>query len=141
MAHRNGSTQPIYDVVYVIRDDEEDTDAAMPEFIAVVPPETTWSWRPDLFSPESFDAPSEDAKFAVYELKDAEDRSLYIGSLKNPALGGRVNQRAYVTFRDGRGLSWQRDVHGRLTRTMRRVDSAPRPNRVTGRIRPWFSRR
>lgn len=116
---RNASTQPVYDVLYVVHDGYE-SDAAMPEFIPVVPPETTWAWSPGLFGdPEG----------------EPEDRAL------------AINARPYMTFRDGRGLSWQRDVHGRLIPTRRPVDWAPRPNRLTGRIfwygdegRGWYPR-
>ncbi|MDQ4033958.1 MAG: hypothetical protein M3332_17640 [Actinomycetota bacterium] len=131
---RNGSTQPVYDVVYVVRDNEFDTDAAMPEFIPVIPPETTWSWSPGLFGPEAFDGAPEDANYGVYTLYDVDDRCLYVGSLRNSGLGGSINHRVYMTFRDGRGLTWQRDVHGRLTRFLRRIDDAPPADRVTGRI-------
>lgn len=40
---RNGSKSPVYDVLYVIHD-SEDLDTAMPEFISLVPPDTTWDF-------------------------------------------------------------------------------------------------
>ena len=145
---KNGSTQPIYDVLYVVRDlNKEDTDAAMPEFIPVIPPETTWSWPPNFFGPESFGVSEEDMEDdprigTIYGVGDAQ----YIGSIRNVggilkrASEGYINHRAYMTFRDGRGLSWQRDSHGRISRTRRRVDWAPKAGRMTGRIKWWFWR-
>ncbi len=93
---RNGSTQPVYDVVYVVRD-SDDLDAAMPEFIPIVPPKTTWDWSPGFFGEPN----------------------------------GNVNPRAYMTFRDGHEISWQRDSHGRLTRATRPVDNAPPADPIT----------
>lgn len=116
---RNASTQPVYDMLYVVHDGYEG-DAAFPEFIPVVPPETTWSWWPTF----------------IGDPRDVEDDPLLT-----------VNARPYMTFRDGRSLSWQRDVHGRISPTRRPVDWAPRPSRVTGRIfwygdegRGWYPR-
>lgn len=40
----------------------------------------------------------------------------------------------YMTFRDKRGMAWQRDTHGRLTPFWRNIDDAPPANPVTGRI-------
>lgn len=141
----NGSTQPVYDVLYVVRD-AGDSDAAMPEIIPVIPPETTWSWPVSLFGSEFFEnddsedeveiAPDDGRKWGgIYELYNAEGDALYVGSVRKRAPDDPVNARAYMTFRDGRGLTWQRDSHGRLTSTRRRIDWAPRPNRLTGRIR------
>jgi hypothetical protein len=105
---RNGSTQPVYDVLYVVHDGCEG-DAAMPEFIPVLPPETTWSWALDLWA---------DPK------DDSDPRASH------------VNACPYMTFRDGRERTWQRDVHGRLTQIPagRPIDHTPRPNRLTGWI-------
>jgi hypothetical protein len=67
----------------------------------------------------------------------------YIGSIRNVAgikkraAEGYINHRAYMTFRDGRGLSWQRDTHGRLRPVRRPIDWAPRAGRMTGRISWW----
>lgn len=144
---KNGSPQPIYDVVYTARElNDEDTDAAVPEFIPVVPPDTIWSWEPTFLGPEFFgdteemeDIPESAALYTLYG-SDGSDRPLYIGSIMNPGgltnrlAEGRVNHRAYLTFRDGRGRTWQRDTHGRLSLTNRPVDEAPRPARLTGRI-------
>lgn len=48
---RNGSKSPVYDVLYVIHD-SEDLDTAMPEFISLVPPDTTWDFFPKWFGEE-----------------------------------------------------------------------------------------
>ncbi|WP_433308327.1 hypothetical protein ACQP0U_17545 [Micromonospora sp. CA-269861] len=45
---RNGSKSPVYDVLYVTRD-REDLDASMPEFISLLPPDTTWDFFPTWF--------------------------------------------------------------------------------------------
>jgi hypothetical protein len=45
---RNSSKSPVYDVLYVIRD-SQDLDAAMPEMIPLVPPDTTWGFFPTWF--------------------------------------------------------------------------------------------
>jgi hypothetical protein len=95
---RNGSKLPVYDVVYVVRD-RQDLDAAMPEFIPMVPPETTWDFFPTWFG------------------DDPEG-----------------NPKVYMTSRDGRDSSWQRDSHGRLSPTRRPVDNAPPAHPVIGRI-------
>lgn len=42
---RNGSKSAIYDVLYVLHD-SADLDAALPEMIPQIPPETTWSFNP-----------------------------------------------------------------------------------------------
>ena len=44
------------------------------------------------------------------------------------------NPRVYMTFRDKRGMAWQRDTHGRLTPFRRNVDDAPPADPVSGRI-------
>jgi hypothetical protein len=44
------------------------------------------------------------------------------------------NPRVYITFRDKREKAWQRDTHGRLTRTQRNVDNAPPSDPASGRI-------
>jgi len=145
---KNGSTQPVYDVAYIVRDlNNEDTDAAMPEFIPVIPPETTWSWEPSFFGPESFGMSEED-------VEDVEDdpmigtiygvgENAYIGSIRNMggikkrAAEGYINHRPYMSYRDGRGLSWARDTHGRIRSVRRPIDWAPRAGRITGRIKRW----
>jgi hypothetical protein len=45
---RNGSKSPVYEVLYVIHD-REDLDAAMPELIPLIPPDTTWDFFPKWF--------------------------------------------------------------------------------------------
>lgn len=45
---RNGSKSPVYDVLYVIHD-RADLDAAIPELIPVIPPDTTWDFFPTWF--------------------------------------------------------------------------------------------
>jgi hypothetical protein len=95
---RNSSKSPVYDVLYVIHD-AEDLDAAMPEMIPLIPPDTTWDFPPAWFG----DQPE-------------------------------GNPRVYMTFRDKRGKAWQRDTHGRLTRTQRNVDDAPPAHPLSGRI-------
>ena len=45
---RNSSKSPVYDVLYVIHD-SQDLDAAMPEMIPLIPPDTTWDFFPTWF--------------------------------------------------------------------------------------------
>jgi hypothetical protein len=45
---RNSSKSPVYDVLYVVRD-THDLDAAMPEMIPLIPPDTTWDFFPTWF--------------------------------------------------------------------------------------------
>ena len=45
---RNSSKSPVYDVLYVVHD-SQDLDAAMPEIIPLVPPDTTWDFFPTWF--------------------------------------------------------------------------------------------
>ena len=45
---RNSSKSPVYDVLYVIHD-SQDLDAAMPEMIPAIPPDTTWDFFPTWF--------------------------------------------------------------------------------------------
>lgn len=45
---RNSSKSPVYDVLYVIHD-SQDLDAAMPEMISLLPPDTTWDFFPTWF--------------------------------------------------------------------------------------------
>ena len=40
---RNSSKSPVYDVLFVIHD-SQDLDAAMPEMIPLIPPDTTWDF-------------------------------------------------------------------------------------------------
>lgn len=150
---KNGSTLPIYDVAYIVRDlNDEDTDVAMPEFISVVPPDTMRSWSPIFFGLEFFSAPEEDAEndsritildsirnAIIYLVGDNEHIGSVrdVESIRERASEGHINQRAYLTFRDGRGLSWQRDTHGRLSPFKRRIDWAPKAARITGRISWW----
>jgi hypothetical protein len=56
---RNSSRSPVYDVLYVVHD-IEDLDAAMPEMIPLIPPDTTWDFSPTWFG----DQP--DANLRVY---------------------------------------------------------------------------
>lgn len=146
----NGSIQPVYDVLYVVRDlNNADTDAADPEIIPVIPPETAYSWEPTFLSAELFGMPEDEVKdepksALIYAVGGREDRPLYVGSIRNLSgltnrvTEGRINHRAYMTFWDGRGLTWQRDSRGRLSPTRRPVDWAPRTSRITGRISWWF---
>ena len=95
---RNSSKSPVYDILYVIHD-SQDLDAALPEMIPLIPPDTTWDFFPTWFG-------------------NHPERNL----------------RVYMTFRDKRGKSWQRDTHGRLARVRRNVDDAPPADPVSGRI-------
>jgi hypothetical protein len=45
---RNSSRSPVYDVLYVVHD-SQDLDAAMPEMIPLIPPDTTWDFFPTWF--------------------------------------------------------------------------------------------
>src|SRR5579862_2600412 len=45
---RNSSKSPVYDVLYVIHH-SQDLDAAMPEMIPLIPPDTTWDFSPTWF--------------------------------------------------------------------------------------------
>jgi hypothetical protein len=45
---RNSSKSPVYDVLYVIHD-SQDLDAAMPEMIPLIPPDTAWDFFPTWF--------------------------------------------------------------------------------------------
>ena len=45
---RNSSKSPVYDVLYVIHD-SQGLDAAMPEMIPLIPPDTTWDFFPTWF--------------------------------------------------------------------------------------------
>jgi hypothetical protein len=45
---RNGSKSPVYDVLYVVHD-RQDLDAAMPEMIPLLPPDTTRDFSPTWF--------------------------------------------------------------------------------------------
>lgn len=45
---RNSSKSPVYDVLYVIHN-SQDLDAAMPEMIPLIPPDTTWDFFPIWF--------------------------------------------------------------------------------------------
>ena len=45
---RNSSKSPVYDVLFVIHD-SQDLDAAMPEMIPLIPPDTTWDFFPTWF--------------------------------------------------------------------------------------------
>ena len=45
---RNSSNSPVYDVLFVIHD-SQDLDAAMPEMIPLIPPDTTWDFFPTWF--------------------------------------------------------------------------------------------
>ena len=45
---RNSSKSPVYDVLYVVHD-SQDLDAAMPEMIPLIPPDTTWDFFPTWF--------------------------------------------------------------------------------------------
>ena len=45
---RNSSKSPVYYVLYVIHD-SQDLDAAMPEMIPLIPPDTTWDFFPTWF--------------------------------------------------------------------------------------------
>jgi hypothetical protein len=49
---RNSSKSPVYDVLYVIHD-SRDLDAAMPEMIPLIPPDTTWDFFPTWFGDKS----------------------------------------------------------------------------------------
>jgi hypothetical protein len=74
------------------------------------------------------DVVSPDSEISV--LPPHKTIDLYLG----PA-GGDLHPhlRVYLSFRDGHGLAWQRDSHGRLTRTHRPFDDAPPTNPITGR--------
>jgi hypothetical protein len=98
---QNASRQPIYDVLFVVRDHNgSDFSIDTVGMMEVLPPDTI----------ETFDG--------------AFDMTTSLAS---------VNHRLYMTFRDGRGLSWQRATHGRLEPARRPVDDAPGAGR-TGRI-------
>jgi hypothetical protein len=45
---RNSSKSPVYDVLYVIHD-SQDLDAALPQMIPLIPPDTTWDFFPTWF--------------------------------------------------------------------------------------------
>jgi len=45
---RNSSKSPVYDVLYVVHD-SQDLDAALPEMIPLIPPDTTWDFFPTWF--------------------------------------------------------------------------------------------
>jgi hypothetical protein len=45
---RNSSRSPVYDVLYVVHD-SQGLDAAMPEMIPLIPPDTTWDFFPAWF--------------------------------------------------------------------------------------------
>jgi len=45
---RNSSKSPVYDVLYVVHG-SQDLDAAMPEMIPLLPPDTTWDFFPTWF--------------------------------------------------------------------------------------------
>ena len=45
---RNSSMSPVYDVLYVVHD-SQDLDAAVPEMIPLIPPDTTWDFFPTWF--------------------------------------------------------------------------------------------
>lgn len=98
---QNASDQPVYDVLFVVRD-KEDLDFSMDTvgMLAVLPPKTIED-RDATFKGESFQS---------------------------------LNERLYLTFRDGRGVSWERDTHGRLRHAWRPLDSAPSPDGTTRRI-------
>jgi hypothetical protein len=49
---RNSSKSPVYDVLYVVHD-SLDLDAAMPEVIPLIPPDTTWDFFPTWFGDQS----------------------------------------------------------------------------------------
>lgn len=49
---RNSSRSPVYDVLYVVHD-SRDLDAAMPEMIPLIPPDTTWDFFPTWFGDQS----------------------------------------------------------------------------------------
>jgi hypothetical protein len=103
----NGSSQPVYDVVTVVRDlDDLDFSIDSVNFLPVAPPTTTTTLT------------------LTYEGEGTELQ--------------RINRRLYLTFRDGRARTWERDTHGRLRRAHRPADEAPEPG-PTGRIEAAFS--
>ena len=53
---RNSSKSPVYDVLYVIHD-SRDLDAAMPEMIPLIPPDTTWDFFPTWFGDQPEENP------------------------------------------------------------------------------------
>jgi hypothetical protein len=53
---RNSSKSPVYDVLYVVHD-SQDLDAAMPEMIPLIPPDTTWDFFPAWFGDQPEENP------------------------------------------------------------------------------------
>lgn len=109
----NGSTQPVYDVFFVVRMRGDDTDLGTNSFgrHEVLPPGETITRSKWWENVDDDDSLSEEIRMILLN----------------------VNGRLYLTFRDGRGRAWERDTHGRLSEVRRPIDDAP-PAGPTGRI-------
>ena len=96
----------------------------------MIPPETTWNWSPRPFGPESFGGAPEGRAMEFLNYTIPTVVAYMRVASKTLHWEAAVNYRAYMTFRDGRGLTWQRDVHGRLSRTVRMSVIPAHPPRI-----------